>query len=51
MNTPGRISRLITAYQSVVASGVPCTRSHGRGGSESSGESSPRSRNWAKVAT
>ncbi len=49
MKTP-RSFRRITAYQSVVASFVPWTRSHGRGGT-SPGEDTPAATSWRWVAT
>ena len=49
MKTPrSRLRR--TAYHMVEASGVPCTRCHGRGGNESPG-AMPASLSWRWVAT
>jgi hypothetical protein len=50
MYTPCRTSLRITAYHMVVASPVPWTRCHGRGGS-SSGGAIPASTSWRCVAT
>ncbi len=49
MYTP-RVRLRITAYHRVVASPVPCTRNHGRGGTPRT-SATPASESWRWVAT